>query len=638
MSPRRIQRLAFAALAIFLTWPQTIQADQAPTRLAMSAGGTDVAVVVPLDDTGIADWAFLNPRNPASLTTSAGTATVVRFENQTLDRTIQVEISFPVVNRNDLARIYRDSPLLEQWEKEQRGNDAPIPSNPLEKLNKAGVLESCTEDGERCTLKISVDPNLPREVQTAVIAPEGSDEVTVLKVNFFDVVDTPTNQVGYMRRTAGASDVRITPLEPVNVVGAISGVVDPLVAAELPDPADPTKTVRKSMIDSDHPYDGTQGNHMVASGKVELAYAMGTRADGRLTLVFKDGDLGTAEDDKANKLSATSYLFNVYALSGLALRYGKTVFAQPSNRIAVREAGEGFQLGVQRFSLTHIVKRESVDFIVDADNEDHRVWIGQMINAPFGQNPFFRRYSLLALYGEDDEPNKERTYTTYGGELFFGSIAADLGGSLAAYLSRNNSKNPALLSKGEGGVALLTITKALGKTMGQDGRERIRRSLTLLAGAGTGDDPSTAENESYIGETAGFSGDSIFLSRLARPLLEGGVPNVLPGLANKRYLGLQLNDNGFSLLAWIGRHLLQIPDQDIKARSTKLSLHDYRFREAVQGSADAGREIDLEFLVESPQGVRVTLGGGYFFPGDALKGLVLEDTWSVTAKVSIEPR
>lgn len=596
MDLKRVGTFACLAAALLLG-AGTAAADQEATlqKIMPSPGAPLVdAILVPLDNTGIADQAFLNPRHPPALRRNGQVPTAIRFENQTFDRTIQVTVNYPCVQ--------------------------PATNN------------RCEYD------KISTNPQEWSEFDTSVIdTTQPANIAIILSVKFFDPTDTPTRQVGYLTIAGQEVPQRAGLPAAISILGAIGGTIDPLIPTkDEPDPNNPGKTLPKPIIDLDHPYEGAQRNHFTGSGKVDFFYPLGNRADGKLTLGFKEGDLGANPDDSGNKLTTKQYVFNVYALNGMSLRFGRTVFAQPANSIAVQESGDGFQINAGRFSLTHIIRRESAGGIAAADNEDHQVSIGQLTNAPFPGSHLLRRYSLLILYGEEDKRGKERAYDTFGGEVFFGSARAQIGGNVAAFVSHNRLKDSSL-PDGEGQVALLTLTKFItAPATGGLGPRVVNRSFSALAGFGSGDDPTTPERESYIGETAAYAKDSIFLSAFGKPLETGGTANVLRGLANKNYYGFQYSENKYNLLEWIATELIGINKSDIVSRGTTLSLHDYSFREPVFGSTDAGWEADLEIFVQTPKNVKVKIGGAYFSPGRAMDDLIHDDSWAATTSVSIE--
>ncbi|HYR27172.1 MAG TPA: hypothetical protein VEU30_01825, partial [Thermoanaerobaculia bacterium] len=69
--------------------------------------------------------------------------------------------------------------------------------------------------------------------------------------------------------------------------------------------------------------------------------------------------------------------------------------------------------------------------------------------------------------------------------------------------------------------------------------------------------------------------------------------------------------------------------------STTVRYHNYRLREPVDDERGAGHEFDLEFMIEAPKGVKVTVGGGWYVPGMAVIGFVDRNLWSAYSNVSV---
>ena len=203
---------------------------------------------------------------------------------------------------------------------------------------------------------------------------------------------------------------------------------------------------------------------------------------------------------------------------------------------------------------------------------------------------------------------------------------------------------PTRIPDGSGTVALLDLGFSWldVKTKGKETEVKSRGSVRLLLGRGSGDDPATKnENEGYLGETASFAPDKVFLASLARStstsFLEEGEAmsggQIGAGLSNKEYMGLILTNSRNSPLEWVAKWMNL--ESDVVAAKTVLGIHHYRFVEEVFGSKDAGREVSLEFGLEVPKGVSVSLGGAIFDPGEALDTVLRDQAWTLFSSVTV---
>ena len=211
-------------------------------------------------------------------------------------------------------------------------------------------------------------------------------------------------------------------------------------------------------------------------------------------------------------------------------------------------------------------------------------------------------------------------------------------GSLAAYWSDREAREESPLPDGEGSTWLFSYT--FSRLRLESAKRKVTEigNLRLQIGGGSGDDPSTAEvDEGYMGETASFAPDNLFLSRFAGKLstemMEESQGQVGAALANKRYLGLTLTDNRYSLLAILKRRLGL--EADIISKKTIYRYHRYSFEEDVFGSGDAGEEFSIEFQMQAPKDVNLSLGAAMFSPGRALRQVITEDAWSVFGSISV---
>lgn len=259
---------------------------------------------------------------------------------------------------------------------------------------------------------------------------------------------------------------------------------------------------------------------------------------------------------------------------------------------------------------------------------------------------FFRGLKLLdvtAVRGEDKAAYL--VYRTVGGELFYtfrNPVSrpglGTLTGSAALYRSTRDTTadTPVGTRHGKGWVGLFTATW-IPKTQSAGGGFEAQRSFTVQFGKGSADDPDTPDtSEDYIGEGGSFAGDTLLMSTFASKIDVKGHVIVGPSLANKRYLGLQIVDNTWSLLDEIAKLFDVGPN--VNSRSTTFRVRNYTFGRPVYAnthSRDAVTEFSMEFAVEVPKGVRTTFGAGYMHTGRGIEPVIDNDTWVVTTGVSL---
>jgi hypothetical protein len=476
----------------------------------------------------------------------------------------------------------------------------------------------------------------------AAIAPP--DTVFKFQVRFFDEVDVPANDTVYLT----TSD---NPKPPPNsfalgLVGSVGQKRDPAVAA--PTDASPCATLVCT--------DGHK-NHFSGSGQVQLKQRVADYFEGSATVTFKDGDLGvfdpTKDVNKDQTVSFSRYKFSVFSDVGISLDFGKFPFATPTNGIAINESGEGFRIVASPFftSFSYLIKRESGAFLADRANRDSWSFIVQTNSIPLSSAGPFRTLNAAFVRGFDRRFIDPQTssklpydYKTYGGELGYAIPVVHLNGVAGYYSSERHAddnttdclKGPC---NGSGRVGMLTMTRSFGL----DKKNKPQRSVTLTFARGSGDNPKTKNfDEGYVGETGGFAPDVIFLKTLVKPFNAASDPtNVtssLPlrlgsGLSNKSYFGVQYVENTFSPLYTLAHDVFRI--NDISSYSTTIRYNDYRLRRGFDGQRSAGHEIDVELLLESPKGVKTTLGGGYYRPGSAVSNFVKKNLWSVYSNVNV---
>lgn len=572
--------------------------------VAESAAGVSAATI-PLDDTGIASWDYVNPRNPPFVDFDKAT---IAFANRTADRTFVVTMP----------------------------DEKPFPlTKCIGVTNPAGAAQSKKKDaagGVLYEVYLRVPPGAPSAIAPCVLQsvaearkPENKNLVLHFKVAFFDEDGDPSNPNAYLKTVPKASDVT----EPDGVmkwgvVASIGGTKDP----DFDPDGDGNSTISTTV-----PYDSAERQRYPATGRLNLAGNLGNRADAEIELTYKNGDLG--EKDSKRLTEATKYRVGVYSLYGLSLNFGKFAFAAPSRSIAVKETGEGFRLNYRWVGLSHIVRRESAAGVSNEENDDSDVTFLQLNNLAFGQDAGpLRSVSAIALRGRERLPAQAHSYDTVGADLAYAFPRSHIQGSLAYYRSRRETSAGSSVLDGSGSSGILTgsWSHVNSSTSGN----QLLRSVGLLLGYGTGDKASTTtKDEGYLGETAAFAPDALFLNSIAGHIDTTGNGVVGTGLSNKRYVGLTYNEQTFSFLQWIAQ-MLRVPKEDIASKGTILKFHWYGLNEPVFGNKTAGRECDLEFQIETPKGVKVTLGGAKFFPGGALDSIFQSDPWTIYSTVSVK--
>lgn len=297
-----------------------------------------------------------------------------------------------------------------------------------------------------------------------------------------------------------------------------------------------------------------------------------------------------------------------------------------------------------------MVKRESLGNVANDQDLDSKLYLLQANNLSLG-NETFTRGSFLALWGQEEDPTKDYEYWTAGGEVAFHWPSPDdsrhsFNGTLSGYYSErdaNEADDGTRASQdARGRTGLLTLTYArLAKKL-EPGKFLPQIvspwSLSVFGGFGSSDDPNTPRDEGYVGETASFSPDRLFLKGFAANIDTAGEGAIGPSLSNKRYGSIEFSynrDNYFSPLRFFAKSILRLKE-DFNVQNTKLRLHHYRFREPVFGSKDAGMEVDLTFEQEVPKGATWTLGFGYFFVGDALEDVIVDDPWSISFAANVK--
>jgi hypothetical protein len=458
----------------------------------------------------------------------------------------------------------------------------------------------------------------------------------------------------------------------IKVLASLGGSVAPALDRVDASKADSDPIIS---IDPDHRLKGDTRATAIGSGTLQIAWGVGNVADGSVSLGYKKGEFGA---NSTSNVSAAQYQVNYHTFGGTRLQFGKFSFAEPSSKIAVSEEGEGIRISsplivfdsekeprALGLNVSHIFKRQSL-LPLRSQNDDHDsyVTIAELTNVPIdplldwleAENGIrVRGLNLIGLVGRDEKKQHPHRYTTVGGEITAGreniwqrglTKQVSLTGTLSYYASRNGTiahfpPADAGPSRGRGSVGMTTWTLSQTTRENADPDPNGDWLATVLYGQGSADDPKTTPiDEGYIGETAAFAPDLIFLNSLQPAMTVGKVAGIAPSLSNKQYLGLRYTTSNpsASLLRAALVHLFRMdPENDIASTSTSLSIHSYRFRRKVFDSKDGGKELDVEFLVKAPRGVTAAVSLGYFNRGAALRSLITRRPWTAGFVISFEP-
>lgn len=638
-----------------------------PSPLVVVPVQLDDTYKVPLNNTGIADVHYLNPRLPFPVVrTSKGTKVIngVEFQNRTFDRKFDVTMKITlkqdasIVDSGVLKKL-KDLPLTDS------GKEGDAARKTAETYYHVQHLGSCKktdkEEGMACTVTVTITRSMQAggALFSARLLNDATDTTLTFKVRRFGENDKLSRSKGYLRLDGEEdkpieNDENPTTVTPVASVGL---TVDPRLAATGDD----------EIINTDNPLNGERHTHFPGSARLDVEQDIGNRARVDLAFKFNKADFGDATDSKGN-VSASQYKVTVTALNMTTLEFGKYDFVDPGDGIAFTESGQGFSLSrpfnFATIRASYLIKQEGASTRVsnplppasadtpDAPKRDHADAIVEVNNINLRENVAL---NLLGLYGSDDADADPHVYRAVGFESFFTfheirgkrsgndnappdqcneAPSAQLGGSLAAFRANRSGK-----SRGKG-------TTALGRLVGNFGirdcakadEATIPHTLTFSAGLGSSDKASTSNvNEGYIGEEQDFAPDELFFGRFDAALNKGDATRFTStGLSNKIYTAIEYTNNDWSLLR-AAAHAVGVDDADIVSQSTTISARHYRFRDTLLPTKDLGTELAAVFDIETPQSVTVKLGVAYFMPSGALSSLMRKNVWSVAASVKLEP-
>lgn len=605
----------------------------------------------------------------------------VRFLNETVDRHFVITLE---LSRQKLLNAFTDPAC--PTGKDQDACKLRL----IQQARYDNSVDLAFSSDTSVTVTLTVPPGSPADIDAWLLS-KAPKAIVPFNVDFFDQTDDPAYSRGYIAlQEINPADASVQPDSKFtsNLIAGLTTLYDPCLGG----------TECSGSLTDSTPYNGELKRHSKGRGQLDLSQNLGSRADAKLSLLYEANDFGQSEVDGTNDpVRVSQFQINVFGTTGLILSLGKFTFAEPSNKIAISESGEGLRLTWRYLAFSYITKRESNLGTANDHDKDREALLGEVTGPIRGTSPL-RRFRLTALWGEDrckqqrlstppdppdpgtvingeckDATGSPYTYATFGGELFF-NVRADktpedllagrtpLTGSIAAYGSHRDARL-AGAPNGEGYVGLLTLGlphKWVPEKKEEDPQEdpkkvaakklKPRRIFTTLVGYGSGDEADSKDvDEGYVGEGATFANDLIFLSGMAMAIRKGSLSNsgddltrqewrrIGVGLSNKAYVGLQYTFTDSSPLEWVAIEVFNGDKRDIVSQSSTLSVHGYRFIEPIFGDRDAGYELNADLRIEQPQHVKWRMTVGYFFPGDALKDLVKKETWTASMGVVIEP-
>lgn len=576
-------------------------------------GGSGPAI--PLDNTGIGDWDYVNPRK-APLVVSPGW-TVLVFENRTGDRTFVVAVP---VNNATATRGGRVDAVAEGLK-----------------------IEPCKHvPGVQCAI-VTVSPGSIQTIPLNRLV-EPSRPVVRFQVAFFEEDAAPANATGFFRTSLAAYET------PSRVAWGLFGRINGTTEPELPKDAD-GQDIR---ISPETTYDARTTSSMSGLVRLNVKPALGDRADADVDLLFKQSILGgldtripgTKRD--LDPVSVPKYRLTIFGKNGVQFSFGKFTFVETP---LLAEAGEGFRLNWRNWGLARIVKRESDTHIPDRHNRDQDTWILQANNIGIRGTTPVKTLNFAALVGTDDLAENDKRYFSLYAEAFLASPTVvpmgPIQGSLAVlYSERTFETRAADTPDGEGTVFFGTITwthLGVDKSKASQSPEKAaprstHRTFGLILARGTADnDDTTDRNEAYFGEAGRFGIDTMFLGSFESRLGEKP-PFPRHALAGKSYLGLTYTEERLTLLMplrWAAA-ILRIPDEDIVSQRATLRWHTFRLADPVFGSRGPGYEWSYENFLETPRGVRVGLSASLLQPSSSLDGLFRRDPWKFTSFIQVQ--
>ena len=625
-----------------------------------------------LDRTGVASPEFLNPRWPVHIPEPPAQTNppaelpadfVLEFHSRISDRKLLVTFSkIPIAKRLEfMQRNFRVTKCSETCEMSVLIPEGSVKEMPVELLRSAYVDE---------------------RQQAPVVS---------FSVAFFEDSTDLANPTGYLS---------LVPFESIKATDEEGGWTAKLDGdyGSVPDLSDLKPAEDEDPIITDVPRpDGflpnrTGANTTRFNGNIRLALEqhLGRYASGEFEIRLKNGVLG----EDAPNVKATKYRLNIFSSQGLAASGGRFEVAEPAEAISLSEAGDNVgarydRLPVGILQFNYLFRKEVPDRRPDAlggdeteVERDHSAALLQF--HPRARGPVSGTdYTFYVLYGRRqvarcerfdgdacaapdpvggaDQPaapitRVSRNYATVGVDTTLG-LRHGLQFTGALFLSRawTDRLSGAVVRFGDrahGTVGLFTLayTNVDKDTAGLS--QKTDFTIQGRFGFGTGnkrpvDGSADTTDEGYVGETAGFAPDVLFLNALA-PFVKSDRGDIGKGLANKLYAALVATLPGRSPLSLLA-NASPTGQFDVVSASTTVKVQWYGFNQKFDGHRHAGLETDLEFALETPEGVKYLLTAAGFWPGAALvrgrltngalperAGLITRPQWALFGKVTVK--
>jgi hypothetical protein len=560
------------------------------------------------------------------------------------------------------------------------------------------ILRNCSDDGSTyaCSAVRLLSPGETTSYSSGFLDSIGSGLIK-FTVRFFDEAEEPANAEAYITRVEKFTPPKNE--FSWGLTGGVGWDRDPAVKGRPPVPPETTPAPGAPAdcpllvcVDG-------HKNHFTGSGRLDLKQRIQNYMDAQGSLSFKKGDLGQTEDKllfskyqfniygesgiavqfgKFDFAAPTSGIaisesgegFRVRASLGSLYALVQPAKAAADEALRRRERRRPGRVASMFAGVSYLMRRESESGAADRTNLDSNAYLLELNNLVFTTDGPFRSMNFFHVRGSNETPilpseeAEPETFTrapyefmTTGAELRYAIPSMKVNGTVGFYDSRRDAEDDDVPCapqspptqnapcNGEGNVWLATATRSFSI----DPKGKALRSVAFTVGQGSGDDAETTfVDEGYVGETGGYKPDLIFLNALATPFnsFERKYSDVPPaispfvlgaGLSNKRYWSARYTDNSKNLAPqfWIVRKIFDVSEDDISGYSTILTYHHYTLRQPFAGERGLGQELDAEFQIESPKGVKSSLKAGYFRPEGAAERFVRHGIWSITMNISL---
>jgi hypothetical protein len=600
-------------------------------------------------------------RVPERLQFAAARVQALRIQNTTFDRTFSVAFTIREPIELESERFPTDANAREAYYAAAR---AAFESS-------RGIhIDSCKVPDKTCDVLVTIPPLGFARVSSGVLFPlseavardANAKALPVeLVATFFNVDLKPAYGSAYLSTVDVDRLIEPASKTSWSVTASVTGQL-------VPD------TPAGASYSTTRPYETALLRSYGGSGVLTLAQTLGNRAAADVNLTYQSGVFGS--DASTDRITASSYKVTVNSFKGATLTFGRFLVASPSNGLGGRDEGDAIRYALGHLAAALVIKRESSAFKPNQWNRDDKALIVEATNLTRPTWRLFRFVNLYASFGRNgdvlapDEAKRiaelkarhteleaaeaevkalesrerlRRRYVTAGGEVVF-APSRETYGTVAIYKHYYREAGLVLADrpfrKGSGLNALATGSYTFFGAPPPTGprKQPVVGTLTLQLGLGSSDDrDSPTTDESFMGQTAAFAPDAIYLSRFANKLdLESDSGTMkMPTLANKHYAALGFTRPGWSLargLVW----LLRVPARDVDYQATILWLRYYRFSREVFDANNAGLELFSNSQVTSPKGVETSIQLGKFWRYKALESVLRPSPWTAAINVTVK--